>query len=194
MRKEKVEVFSLSQPRVANLGSPSQVLEKLEQRAPREPKGQVLAKKTTSIKTSNASADVELNGDGGSDLTEVIDSDELLEMFDVMGVDDTAEVVAKFPRVEDSDDEDSERSQELLRSPTIRRPKPRPKSRARSVERVTEETEGAPRSRWFMTTCRYCGNIYRFRSDQLQPPTCGRPQCISKFEESSRTATVELRK
>ena len=212
MGKGKVEVFSLSQPQTANLGSPSQALKKLEQRgktgasAPvvrnsevdprklREPKRQVLAKKTMSIEISNVSSDVELDKEGEIDLTEVIDSDELLEMFDVMGMDDTAEVVAKLPREEDSDDEDPDGSLETLGSPVIKKPTSRSRSRTRSVERVTEETEGELKSRWFITTCRYCGNIYRFRSDQPQPPTCGKPQCISKFEESSRTVTVELRK
>jgi hypothetical protein len=41
------------------------------------------------------------------------------------------------------------------------------------------------KSRWLITTCRYCRNMFRFRSDQPKPATCGKPECVRKFEEKA---------
>jgi hypothetical protein len=60
----------------------------------------------------------------------------------------------------------------------------------REDRETMEEIEEKPKNRWLITTCRYCGSIYRFRSDEPQPPTCGKPQCIMKFGESSRIKTT----
>lgn len=59
-----------------------------------------------------------------------------------------------------------------------------------SIVEILEEVEQRPKSRWLITTCRYCGDMYRFRSDQAQPPTCGKQRCLVKFEELSRKKSV----
>jgi hypothetical protein len=55
---------------------------------------------------------------------------------------------------------------------------------------MMDEIEQRPKARWFITTCRYCGQMYRFRSDQPQPPTCGKQQCIMRSEQSGGAKLV----
>jgi hypothetical protein len=107
--------------------------------------------------------------------------DESSEMLDEMDLDDVVDdFVDDLSEDEDDEDEDeeSESVKGVLRYSEVM-------SMERNMSEAMEE-EQSPRSRWLMTTCRYCGDIYRFRSDQPQPPTCGRAQCIAKFEERSR--------
>ena len=47
-----------------------------------------------------------------------------------------------------------------------------------------EEVAQRPKNRWLITTCRYCGQMYRFRSEEPQPLTYGKAQCIMKLAES----------
>jgi hypothetical protein len=112
-------------------------------------------------------------------------NDELSEMLNDMDLDDTVDdVVDDLSEDEDDEDEDEDEDEGSVSVAEIIR-----YSEVTSMERdMTEvmEREERPRSRWLMTTCRYCGDMYRFRSDQPQPPTCGKPQCIAKFEERSK--------
>ena len=126
-------------------------------------------------------ADVDLE-DEDMELTEEIDSDELSDMLEDMeqeGTDDIASRLAK-----DEEDEGSRSTRELMKYSEHRPSRPRgTKVKKETKEDLSEPIEEKPRTRWFMTTCLYCGNIYRFRSDEIQPPTCGKTQCIARFEE-----------
>jgi hypothetical protein len=128
--------------------------------------------------------DVDLE-DEDIELTEEIDSDELsdiLEDMDQEGTDDIASHLLK-----DEEDEESRNARELMKYSGNRPSRPKSsKVKKGTKEDVSEGIEEKPRTRWFMTTCLYCGNIYRFRSDQIQPPTCGKPQCTARFEERMR--------
>ena len=125
--------------------------------------------------------DVDLE-DEDIELTEEIDSDELSDMLEDMEQEGTDDIASHL--LKDEEDEESRNTRELMKY-SERRPS-RPKSskvKKGTKEDVSEAIEEKPRTRWFMTTCLYCGNIYRFRSDEIQPPTCGKPQCIARFEE-----------
>ena len=116
------------------------------------------------------------------ELTEEIDSDELSDILEDMEQEDTDDIASHL--VKDEEDEESRNTRELMKYPEHRPSGPKSsKTKKETREDVSEGIEGKPRTRWFMTTCLYCGNIYRFRSDEIQPPTCGRSQCIARFEE-----------
>jgi len=117
------------------------------------------------------------------DLTDEIDEDEILEVLEYAEPGNPDDVVNYRPE----EDEESEEVRELLRDPIrivprVKKARPRPTRVHLSETEEEEEVEIKPRSRWLITTCRYCGNIYRFRSNEQKPPTCGKPQCIEKLE------------
>jgi len=119
------------------------------------------------------------------DLTEEIDSDELSDLLEDMEQEDTNDIVSHLS--DDGEDEESKNARELMKYSEYRSSTPKSsKVKKQTKEGVSEGTEGKARTRWFMTTCLYCGDIYRFRSDQIQPPTCGKPQCIARLEERMR--------
>jgi hypothetical protein len=129
-------------------------------------------------------ADVDLE-DEDIELTEEIDSDELSDILEDMEQEGTDDIVSHL--VKDEEDEESRNTRELMKYSEHRPSRPKSlKVRKETREDVSEGMEKKPRTRWFMTTCLYCGNIYRFRSDEIQPPTCGKPQCIARFEERMR--------
>ena len=114
--------------------------------------------------------------------------DKLSEMLKGMELEDTVDYVVDDPSEDEDDenedeDEGSESVEEMLIYSEVT-------AMERYMTEVTEEQR--PRSRWFITTCRYCGEIYRFRSEEPQPPTCGKPQCIMKLEESSKKKAVAI--
>lgn len=116
------------------------------------------------------------------DLTEEIDSDELSDLLEDMEQENTNDIVSHLAN--DEEDEESKNARGLMRYSEYRSSTPKSsKFKKQTKEDVSEGIEEKPRTRWFMTTCLYCGDIYRFRSDQIQPPTCGKPQCIARFEE-----------
>lgn len=119
-----------------------------------------------------------------SEMVEELDTDELVEAleFIFIGQDNSAEAASHSSE----EDEESESVLEPFKDP-VRVSRRAKKSRNAPVKiNTTEEMEERPRSRWLITTCRCCGNMFRFRSDQSQPPTCGKPECIRKFEERNR--------
>ncbi len=131
-------------------------------------------------------SDVDLEDeDIDMDLTEEIDSDELSDLLEDMDQEDTNDIVSHL--ADDEEDEESRNARELMKYSGHRSSIPKgSKIRKQTKEDVSEGIEEKPRTRWFMTTCLYCGDIYRFRSDQIQPPTCGKPQCIARFEERTK--------
>jgi rubrerythrin len=158
-------------------------------------RGSVAKRITTSMGLNDASvSEVELEEDRlETDLTQEIDSDDLSEILDIMGMDDAVDVIAGIPR--ELEDEDSANFQELLRySDSSASGKATAKSRKRRkdmVEDTMEDMEEKPRFRRLVVTCRYCGRLYSFRTDQPQPPTCGSPQCITKLEGHSKDKLAE---
>jgi hypothetical protein len=116
------------------------------------------------------------------ELTEEIDSDELSDILEDLEQEDTDDIASHL--VKDEEDEESRNTRGLMKYSEHRPSRPKSsKIKREAKEDVSEDIEEKPRTRWFMTTCLYCGNIYRFRSDQIQPPTCGNPQCVARFEE-----------
>jgi len=133
------------------------------------------------------STDIALKTAGDSkdkteDLTEEIDSDELAILLDIMGMDDADEVMPNIPVKED--DEDSEDSQELL-AYSHKFASGRTTYRPRREEKKME-VEVKRKFRRLVKSCRYCGRLYSFRTDQPEPTTCGMAQCIAKYEESNK--------
>ena len=184
VEKEKIEMASVLQQQATDRGARN-----LGRR-----KGGTAAKRiiTNAALNDAQTAKAELEEEE-SDAQFTIDSDELSEVLEVMDLDDAVDVASDSP---DDEDEESRSIQELLRySEGIakRAIVSEGKAMEEDMDEVTEEEEEErhrSRSHWLMTTCRYCGDIYRFRSDQVQPPTCGRPQCITKFEERSKKLLV----
>jgi len=121
----------------------------------------------------------EIDGEELSDLLDVIEQEEesIDEVIDLMKDEDDPETVQKLLKYSDDSKKATTTSVVLDtdEDDTVEEP----------VD-VDEEIEQKPKSRWLITTCRYCGNMYRFRSDQTQPPTCGRPKCVSRYEETSK--------
>ncbi len=126
--------------------------------------------------------------ESASEITAELDSDELSEVLDFMKPDNPADIVSYRP----DEDEETDGIQEPFRYPrqvSGRKKKSTQKAIEDRGSGSREETEQKLKSRWFITTCRYCGNMFRFPSDQPQPSTCGRPDCILK-EESRKRETV----
>jgi len=161
----------------------------LQQQAATAGARKVKERKRESVARSNgvAVSKVELEEEEvGTELT--IDSNELGEVLNFMDLDDPVDVIADSP-----EDEESRNVQEMLRYS---------RESVRGIMNlgvtpmegdmieVMEERGQRPKNRWLITTCRYCGEIYRFRSEEPQPPTCGKPQCIMKLEESSKKKAV----
>jgi|GEM_PF-1885582 len=119
------------------------------------------------------------------DITEEIDSDELSDLLEDIEQEDTNDIVSHLS--DDGEDEESKNTRELMKYSEYRPSTPKSsRVKKQTKEGVSERIEEKPRTRWLMTTCLYCGDIYRFRSDQIQPPTCGKPQCTARFEERMR--------
>jgi hypothetical protein len=140
---------------------------------------------TTKVKVRGSKAVLE-DRESVPEFLEELDSHGVSEALEFMELDNPIEIVGYRPE----EDEESEDVQRPFRDPAhiVGRVT---KSRVRSREReINGETEQKPRSCWFITTCVYCGNIFRFRSDQPQPPTCGRPECIMRFEQRVREKGV----
>ena len=125
-------------------------------------------------------ADVEIDSEELSDLLEVIEQEEesIDEVIDLIKDEDEPEDIKKLLKYSDDD------STVKVVTPEI--PDIDSETEEDEAVEVVEEFEHKPKSRWLITTCRYCGDMYRFRSDQTQPPTCGRPKCISRFEEINK--------
>lgn len=120
--------------------------------------------------------------DEDMELTEEIDGDELSDILEDMEQEDTDDIASHL--LKDEEDEESNNTRGLMKYSEHRPSRPKSsKAKKETREDVSEGIEEKPRTRWFMTTCLYCGNIYRFRSDEIQPPTCGKPQCVARFEE-----------
>ena len=115
---------------------------------------------------------------------DTLDAGTINELLEYMEGDDSADVIPQRPE----EDDDSEVVQRLYVNPKHIVPKAKkPKyASTRAVARAEPEEGTGPRSRWLITGCRSCGDMVRFRSDQPKPSTCGKPQCIEKFEERNR--------
>ena len=126
--------------------------------------------------------------DLGTELIDEIEDDELSEITDSIDQDYMVNVVSDLL---EKDNEESSGVQELTSYPehkperavTSGNRRGAKKDMAENTSYENWETDQKPRVRWLMTTCLYCGDMYRFRSDQPQSPTCGNPRCIEKFEE-----------
>jgi hypothetical protein len=117
--------------------------------------------------------------------------EETIEDIGALDVSEINELI-EFTEADESFDNIPYRSEEEDDFESVRRLHVNPKYIVRKVKRNAVVGEGKkkeeqrPRSRWFLTTCCYCGETFRFRSDEPQPPTCGEPQCIARFEERTR--------
>jgi len=113
-----------------------------------------------------------------------LDASEVKELVEFMEAGDSIDTIPQ----RSEEDDDSESVRRLYVNPRHIVPKgknQRYTSKRTSVSEGTEEGT-RPTSRWRLSACRSCGSMIRFRSDELQPPTCGKPQCIEKFEERSK--------
>jgi hypothetical protein len=142
------------------------------------------------IATDNAKSDntrspeAEMEDDDSEvDVILDLDSEGASDVFDFMEPADPMDLVSR----RSEEDDESEPNQEPFISPTrIARKLKVPKAKSSASEyRLPEEreTEVSAKSRWLLTTCRYCFRMYRFRSDEPEPLTCGAPQCLEKFRE-----------
>ena len=114
----------------------------------------------------------------------ILDSSEANELMELMESDATIDDI----RYRSDEDEDSEDIRTLTANPKriVRKvEKSRSTSTRASINRDTKEETG-PKSRWLISACRSCGDMIRFRSDEPKPPTCGKPQCIERFEERNK--------
>ena len=118
---------------------------------------------------------------------EVIDSSELNELMEMMEPDSSLEDI-RYPSEEDEDSEDVMALTATPKRIARKTKKPVSKSVRAGIDRYTEE-ETRPMRVWLLSACRSCGSMIRFLSDEPQPPTCGKPQCIKKFEEKSKAGT-----
>jgi hypothetical protein len=140
-------------------------------------------KAMTNVQKKLNRTDKEIDEDASFGPEEEINEDEILEVLEYGEPGNPDDIVNYRP---EDDDEESEGVRELLRDP-IRIAPSRKKPRFSSMRipsRNTEEDniDQRPKSRWLITTCRYCGNMYRFRSSEQRPPTCGKPQCLAKLK------------
>jgi hypothetical protein len=127
-------------------------------------------------------AEKEIDEDASFGPEEEIDEDEILEVLEYSEPGNPNDIVNYRPE----DDDESEGVRELLRDPIRIAPSgKKPRLRAMKIplrETADDDADQRPKSRWLITTCRYCGSMYRFRSSEQRPPTCGKPQCLTKLE------------
>ena len=119
---------------------------------------------------------------------EIIDSSDFDDLMEMMEPDSSLDNI----RYRSDEDEDSDDVRALNANPKriVRKVKKSvPKSVRARTDRYTEE-ETRPMRIWLLSACRSCGSMIRFRSDEPQPPTCGKPQCIERFEERSKTGIL----
>ena len=119
---------------------------------------------------------------------EVLDSSDVNELMDLMESDTSLDDI----RYHSDEDEDSEDVRVLTANPKriVRKVE---KSRATSTgASIGKDTEGEtrPMNQWLLSACRSCGTMIRFRSDEPKPPTCGKPQCVQRFEERSKAGML----
>jgi len=116
---------------------------------------------------------------------ELLDDIEISELIELMEVDDSVDTISQ--RLEEDDDSESvQRSYVNPRHMVPKAKKPRYISKRTFTSEETKEETTIVKSRWLISSCRSCGDIIRFRADQPQPPTCGKPQCIERFEERNK--------
>lgn len=118
----------------------------------------------------------------------VLDASEVDELMELMESDATIDDI----RYRLDEDEDSEDVMALIANPKrIARKvkKSRSTSTRASIGKDTKE-ETQPMRRWHLSSCRSCGILIRFRSDEPHPPTCGKPQCIERFEERRKAGML----
>ncbi|MFC1718112.1 hypothetical protein ACFL6S_30935 [Candidatus Poribacteria bacterium] len=118
----------------------------------------------------------------------VLDSSEVNELVDLMESDTALDDIL----YRSDEDEDSEDVRALNANPKriVRKVKRLVSTSMRAnIDRYTEE-ETRPLRKWLLSACRSCGTMIRFRSDEPQPPTCGKPQCIERFEERSKAGML----
>lgn len=122
-------------------------------------------------------AEEEVNNEELSEMLSAIEEGVSVEEEIDVGKEGDAESLARFFRDQEDTTGRAEHSE------------PRPLDESKTDDEIVaddEAVEEKPKSRWLITTCRYCGNMYRFRSDQIQPPTCERPKCVQRYEENSK--------
>ena len=117
---------------------------------------------------------------------ESLDAIDMSEPMEFMEADDLVETIPQSSE----EDEDSENVQRLYMNPRhiapkAKKPRYMPKRTIASEE--TREKTRVIKSRWLITSCRSCGDIIRFRANQPVPLTCGKPQCIERFEERNKS-------
>jgi hypothetical protein len=135
---------------------------------------------------STLAAEDETPEDEAPNDIEILDASDVTELVEFMEADDSVDEII----YSSEEDEDSESVRTLYINPKHIIPKakkPMPISTRASLDEETEEGTG-PTIRWLITGCRSCGDMVRFRSDQPKPPTCGRSQCVEKFEERSKAS------
>ena len=121
--------------------------------------------------------------------TNTLDDSEINELIEYMEADDSSDVMTQHL---DAEDDDSEVVQRLYVNPKHIVPKAKASKHKpmRVIAREEIEEDEGPRGRWLVTGCRSCGDMVRFRSDQPKPLTCGKPQCVQKFEERNKNKAV----
>jgi hypothetical protein len=117
-----------------------------------------------------------------------LDASEINELVEFMETDDSADI--KPQRLEEDDDSESVRRLYVNPKHIVPKAKKQKYTSTRAVVRREAEEETGSKSRWLITACRSCGDMLRFRSDQPKPSTCGKPQCIERFEVRNKNKVV----
>jgi rubrerythrin len=124
-----------------------------------------------------------------SELLEAIEKDEIDEDIENNLLSEEDENIDDLKDDEESDEYENTRKIKTLLKQPRKKASHYKTSASRSLNvGYDDSTDETPKlkSRWLLTTCRYCGTMYRFRTDEPQPPNCGKPQCVERFKEASK--------
>jgi hypothetical protein len=115
---------------------------------------------------------------------EVLYPSDVSELMEMMGPDSSLDSIS----YRSEEGEDSEDVRALTTNPKRIVRKAKKLVSTSTTASIGKDMEGGtqPMRTWLLSACRSCGRMIRFRSDEPQPPTCGRPQCIERFEERSK--------
>ena len=174
MRKERTEAVLVSEGRV----------HEYEKGTSNKSKGEGQMKSATAVAPPEVAQEqkstLEIGGEATEDIG-ILDSSEVDELMQ-------SDPLLYDIRYHSNEDEDSEDVRALAANPKgiVRKVE---KSRFTSTRvRINRDTTEETRlmRRWLLSTCRSCGSMISFRSDEPHPPTCGKPQCVERFAERSK--------